>query len=252
MSVRLLSAVFQCNMPELKTDKGKTVPDSTAKFILLALADHANDEGEGSYPSIRRLCKKTNLSTATICNALNALRFNGFISLVGKSKVDTNNYTILVAKILEFQWLESSDSSGWNRGVLATEIKPSINHQNQPSERQPPPDFRNLEFKQIMALPEIALFREITGRIPGKPQYAIIWEVIHSNQFTKAYLTQFWKEWATRGHRSENISWLTDWAVAGKIPQKSDHKREEASSPQPVINYTALRLAQEAAEYDQR
>lgn len=126
MSVRLLSAVFQCNMPELKTDKGQTVPDSTSKFILLALADHANDEGEGSYPSVKRLCKKTNLSTATVCNALNALRTNGFIALQGKSRVETNNYTILVAKILEFQWLESDDSSGYNPSVLAAKTNPSV------------------------------------------------------------------------------------------------------------------------------
>jgi hypothetical protein len=47
---------------------------------------------------------------------------------VGKSKRDTNNYTILVAKILEFQWLKRSDSSGRNASVLAAKTNPSLNH----------------------------------------------------------------------------------------------------------------------------
>ena len=100
MSVNLMSKVFSCNMPELKTDKGKTVPDTTLKSVLLALADNANDEGEGAYPGVRSLCQKTNYSTATVVNALNALRANGFTILEGRSKWDTNNYSISVAKIL--------------------------------------------------------------------------------------------------------------------------------------------------------
>ena len=62
MSIRLMSLVFSCNMPELKTDDGKTVPDTTAKFVLLALADHANDEGEGSYPGVDALCSVEGIS----------------------------------------------------------------------------------------------------------------------------------------------------------------------------------------------
>jgi DNA replication protein DnaD len=133
MSIKLMSMVFSCNMPELKTDKGKTVPDTTAKFILLALADNANDEGEGSYPGVDTLCKKTGYSTATVCNALNALRHNGFTQLIGRSKFDTNNYTILAAKILEFQWLKREDFSGYNPKILAAKTNPSVKPSVKPS-----------------------------------------------------------------------------------------------------------------------
>lgn len=126
MSVDMMSLVFKCNMPELKTDKGQVVPDSTAKFVLLALADHANDEGEGAYPGIDLLCRKTNLSSATVTHALNALRTNGFTVLMGKSKRSTYNYTILVAKIREFQWLIPPDISGYNPAVLAAKTNPSV------------------------------------------------------------------------------------------------------------------------------
>jgi hypothetical protein len=132
MSVGIMSLVFEYDMPELKTDKGITVPDSTAKFVLLALADHANDEGEGAYPGVKRLCKKTSMSSQTVCNALNALRHNGYTALQGKSKSDTNNYTINREKLsqpLGFQPLESGNSSGQNPAVPVARVKPSINHQ---------------------------------------------------------------------------------------------------------------------------
>jgi Helix-turn-helix domain len=135
MSVNIMALVFSANMPELKTDDGKTVPDTTAKFVLLAMADNASEDGENCYSGIRKLCQKTNFSTATVCNALNALRNNGFIELVGKSKVDTNNYTVKIDRLqpLKFQPLKHGDSSGYNPSVLATETKPSLNHQIKPS-----------------------------------------------------------------------------------------------------------------------
>lgn len=126
MSVKVMSLVFDCNMPELKTDKGATVSDSSCKFVLLALADHASEDGEGCYPGVRKICRKTNLSTQTVVNALNALRHNGFTQLEGQSKRKTFNYTILVDRIREFQWLESYDSTQQNTTVPASRTKPSL------------------------------------------------------------------------------------------------------------------------------
>lgn len=139
MSVRTMSLVFEYDMPELKTDDGKTVPDSTAKFVLLALADHASDEGEGAYPGVKRICKKTSMSSQTVCNALNALRHNGYTILEGKSKADTNNYTINLDKLsqpLGFQRLESADSNSKNHKIPAARVKPSVNHNNNHQEEE--------------------------------------------------------------------------------------------------------------------
>lgn len=114
MSVRIMSLVFDYEMPDLKTDDGRTASDSACKFVLLALADAANDEGEGAYLGVRKLCKMTCLSTQTVCNALNALRHNKFTTLLEeKSKYDTNNYTINV-KRLGFYSLERTDSNEQN------------------------------------------------------------------------------------------------------------------------------------------
>lgn len=94
MSVNLMSAIFETTFFDLQDEKGNVLKASTAKLVLLAMADHANDEGEGVYPSLQRLCKKTALSEQTIRNAFDALRYNGILSLEGKSKHGTNNHTI--------------------------------------------------------------------------------------------------------------------------------------------------------------
>jgi helix-turn-helix protein len=94
MSVNLMSAIFETEFRDLQDGKGNTTKAATAKLVLLAMADHANDEGEGAYPSIERLCRKTALSPQTIRNTFDALRYNGIIQLAGISKHGTNNHTI--------------------------------------------------------------------------------------------------------------------------------------------------------------
>ena len=94
MSINLMSAIFETEFFDLKDKDGNITKASTAKLVLLAMADHANDEGEGAYPSIDRLSRKTALSPQTIRNTFDALRYNGIIALTGMSKHGTNNHTI--------------------------------------------------------------------------------------------------------------------------------------------------------------
>lgn len=97
MSVKLMSAIFETEFRDLQDEKGDITKASTAKLVLLALADHANDEGESAYPSVERLARKTALSPQTIRNTFDALKYNGVVFLNGISKYRTNNYTINTA-----------------------------------------------------------------------------------------------------------------------------------------------------------
>ena len=96
MSIKLMSAIFAAKFTDLKDGAGNVTKASTAKLVLLALADHASDDGKGAYPSLTRVERKTGLNRKTIVNALDALKFNGMISLVGRSKLNTSNYAILM------------------------------------------------------------------------------------------------------------------------------------------------------------
>lgn len=94
MSVKLMSAIFETEFRDLQDADGNITKASTAKSVLLALADHANDEGEGAYPGLTKMQTKTALSRQSVINTYDALKYNGLIYLEGKSKLGTNDYTI--------------------------------------------------------------------------------------------------------------------------------------------------------------
>ncbi len=94
MSIKLMSAIFATKFRDLKDATGNVTKGSTAKLVLLALADHANDNGEGAYPGLTKMELKTGLSHQTILSAYKTLKHNGLITYIGKSKLRTCDYTI--------------------------------------------------------------------------------------------------------------------------------------------------------------
>jgi len=114
MSINLMSAIFRTEFRDIQDQEGNKTKASTAKFVCIALADHANDEGEGAYPSIGKLSLKTSLSRTAVINALDALKFNGVLIANGPSKYDTINYTVN----------PSCFSQGSQPGVLVISVDP--------------------------------------------------------------------------------------------------------------------------------
>jgi hypothetical protein len=229
MSVGTMSLVFEYDMPNLKTDDGKVVPDSTAKFVLLALADHANDEGEGAYPGVKRICKKTSMSTQTVCNALNALRHNGYTTFIGKSKLDTNNYTINLSKLqpLGFQPLESGDSNGKNPAIPSNGLKPSITQKAKTNGDKSP---------RANTIPEVVLFREVTKRYPNSVNFEDVAVSVSKvkarlgRDVSKDDLLPFYKAWTSKGYNPSAITWL-EWAETGIVPVNGTWKSQRPTEP---------------------
>ncbi len=75
------------------------------KLVLLALADHANDEDFTCFPSVRQLSLKTNMARATVFRALESLEGMGLIKRINRkaSKVVqmSNLYELTYAKTLQ-------------------------------------------------------------------------------------------------------------------------------------------------------
>ena len=68
---------------------------STSKSVLLAIADHANDYGQGSFPGLRKLEKKTEYSRPAIIDTISTLKEHGILSVADEpSMLGTNDYTI--------------------------------------------------------------------------------------------------------------------------------------------------------------
>lgn len=83
MSIRLMAAIFE-----------STTLGPTERLVMLALADHADDDGR-CYPSISRLCQRTGLSERAVQNNTRKLVEAGYIRIViGGGKGNSNLYFV--------------------------------------------------------------------------------------------------------------------------------------------------------------
>lgn len=94
MSIRVMSWVW---------DQRSLSPRD--KFILLSMADYARDDGNGIWPSVATLSKKTGYDTRTVQRATNDLEERGLLVKVGESKYQTNRWRINI------EWLDVGGDS---------------------------------------------------------------------------------------------------------------------------------------------
>ncbi len=84
--------------------------------------------------------------------------------------------------------------------------------------------------KEAKLHPDIQIFTQITGMIPGQSDWNTVIETMQYFTSEKgheivSYLTPFWIAWSTRKtkggklYEKTNTAWLTDWAISGEIPQ---------------------------------
>jgi hypothetical protein len=98
MSIKIMSAVFETEFPGdfeyVKNGQKRTAKASTVKLLLLAIADHCNDDGI-AYPGLSRLEVKTALSRQGVIDTIEALKYNGILEVVGvNDKHKTNMYQL--------------------------------------------------------------------------------------------------------------------------------------------------------------
>ncbi len=84
MSIALMSAVWPLEIPP------------TPKFVLIALADSAWDNGY-TYPSIDTLCKRTSFGRTAVIDAVKWLESNGFLRADRDSGRNTRYYVLVDA-----------------------------------------------------------------------------------------------------------------------------------------------------------
>jgi hypothetical protein len=87
MSVKQMAAVFELSITALE------------KLVLLAMADHARDDGTGCYPSIGTLAEKASLSRRGTQKLVRRLELSGLITDTGKkSRLGTIEYAITLGE----------------------------------------------------------------------------------------------------------------------------------------------------------
>ena len=150
MSVKVQALVYSVRIGDLpwksekpRGKKGHQRTDfvakaSTVKLLLLAYADHSNDDGISAYPGYELLEEKTELSRQGIADTLNAIKQNGLMKFVGTSPRGTNEYAINIVGLkqlkeiqeLEFEkGTESSHLTRWSQATGLGRVKSlDLNH----------------------------------------------------------------------------------------------------------------------------
>lgn len=125
MSIRLMSAIWE-NGPA----------NSTQRFVLLALADHGNDDGGNIFPAIDTIARKTALSERTVIRAIEGLVQDGYLIRQRRQSV-SNAYHIVLAR------LSPSSVSDKMSLTEVTECHPVSDNLSSVSDRMSPPEVTN-------------------------------------------------------------------------------------------------------------
>lgn len=299
MSVKLMSKVFDFEFPHIVKYRAEIMPmkrdketkkiiwkgdkpelrdmkttGATCKIILLALSDHANDDGQGAYPSVKRLCRKTNLEKPTVMGGLLALRFHLFIEFVGTSIRDTNNYNVNPDRLEKaFETTENllltpvqnnpakvKPLYRAGKAALPQQVKPlDQNHPltvHEPNKYTPQKiDFMNMSVQEAMSMPSIQTYHHATNYFPGNLTWELVHNTVTEHSLTEEKIHAAAVEWRSRGFRLENIAGILDWAVNG-IP--TERKQQGGKSAKPnrrpsdekpdQYDYDALRAQVAAAD----
>jgi len=111
------------------------------KYVLLALADHARDDGTRIYPSVKTVCRKTGFSRRTVQRHINTLLDLDVLAIVKKSvHYATTEYLIRCDKLTPLrgdnsdeegcQFVTSGASNSTGRGVRVTHKTLKNRHKN--------------------------------------------------------------------------------------------------------------------------
>jgi hypothetical protein len=134
MSIELMNAVWRADLGTVPyiipaTDKRAETTgylDATDKYVLVALANHANPDGRSIYPSVERLAKTMGSSERTVQRSLLHLMHTiPRILAVEKeaSRYSTRHYRILVPALKRVrQWKLRKDEPGLTDG------RPGVTH----------------------------------------------------------------------------------------------------------------------------
>lgn len=114
--------------------------------------------------------------------------------------------------------------------------------------------------KQAVEHPDLKLFQEVSGRIPGVKEYGLVIQTVQllrqkipEERALIAYLSRFWLVWSGRKTKdgrpydASSLVWLTEWAVNDHIPPVNGKNGRSAIAP---TEYTAAEKKKLArAEY---
>jgi len=251
MSVRIMAFVFEAELPEYlvyatRNGKQKRLKRATAKLVLLAFADHANDEGRAAYPSLELVARKTGLSLRAVKNTVRALVHAGILIPNGKSFRGTNDYIIDVDALVGVNPVHPQGEPGAPQGVNPVHSRgepgspePSFNHPiNHPLESTgaPAPNAPALKSAKHTARktpppPAVEVYRSRAGMFPRRA----LWEMLAREVGDEQDALEFWgrvvEAWVASGWNPRNLRGMLDFFRRHELPgtKKGRQKHQKPS-----------------------
>lgn len=98
MSAIITGKVFWTLFKDLsyqdKNGKVVNIKETTAKIVMLSIADSADDYGENSWNSFETLAHKSSIERRSVIRVVRALIAKGYLKVAGISNYGTNNFSI--------------------------------------------------------------------------------------------------------------------------------------------------------------
>lgn len=197
--------------------------------IWQVIALSIDEDGNCTLP-IRSIVKLSGYSRSEVMESINELGEMGYLSVVRQSGKKSIYEPSFAARgegdpsrktTGPVQYL--TDPSSLSREKSSPSIKElnkeSLKEGGEPAKPKPP---------KASDFPELVLFREVVRHWPKPVQWESIIESvqkINSRLFRPATvddLAPFWKAWGVVSGNEWSLVWLVEWAVNGKIPQKTN------------------------------
>ena len=103
MSAIISGRVYWTEFQDLSyTDRNKkqvNIKETTAKIVMLAIADSADDFGENSWQSFETIATKSSIERRSAIRVVRALVNAEFLKIAGITKYGTNNFSVNIAKL---------------------------------------------------------------------------------------------------------------------------------------------------------
>jgi hypothetical protein len=104
--------------PMLLTEKGK--PDTTARAVLIVLAEAADPDGTNSYPGPTRISYATGYDDRTVTRALRRLTVGGLIARDGTSRLGTARWKLAMEQRRpDSDWADALDTAEAERSAAS-------------------------------------------------------------------------------------------------------------------------------------
>jgi hypothetical protein len=231
MSIKIMAAVFDAKIPKVQVGKN-SVAEATMKAVLLAMADHANDEGKSIYPSVQRLCDMTGLEDRTVQRAQRALAQIGIIRQTGVSRYGTTEYQIIPSSLFSLRRrgdVESPPDSDTPGGVNENHRGGDSEYKKADSE-SPEPSYKPSNKPEKKTCPILKTMTDNKIKMNVMTVGAMIadWKKVHSDE---------WIIRAIESSHGKHVNYvdkiLLSWESDGYPPERKAPPQSK-TQPEPV------------------